>query len=71
MAKTKKKVAAEVKKAVAKKPEKKEPQFDPQAMIKSLQDQVDFLFKNSDKLNARIDRLVAALSTAKRIQKDM
>ncbi len=44
-----------------KKTKKKEPQYNPQTMIKSLQDQVWDLYK-------RIDRIVDAISKSKRVK---
>ena len=70
MAKTKKKVADKVKTVVAKKTVEKKPEKKETTSLLVTHDHVECLIKEIDKLNARIDRLVAALSTAKPIKKD-
>jgi peptidoglycan hydrolase CwlO-like protein len=61
-----KKIVNEIKSVV--KNRKKEPRYDAQAMIKSLQDQVDYLFGNADKVNNRIDRIVEAIDKSKKVR---
>ncbi len=56
------------KKKAVEKTAKKEPQYNVQTMIGSLQEQIWKLFKENDKLNQRIDRIVDAISKSKSIK---
>ena len=51
-----------------KKVEPKKAVYNVQDMIKSLQDQVDYLFKENNKINDRIDRIVTAISKARSVK---